>query len=80
MFPMLKRDAVKGAIVYYDGMHNDSRMNVAIALTANAHGATCVNHVEVQSLKKKDGVLCGAVVRDMLTGEQWTVEAKVCIF
>ena len=25
MFPMLKRDKLKGGIVYYDGSHNDAR-------------------------------------------------------
>lgn len=33
-FPMLNREGLKGAIVYYDGMHNDARMNLNIALTA----------------------------------------------
>jgi glycerol-3-phosphate dehydrogenase len=26
-FPMLKSDGLFGAVVYYDGQHNDSRMN-----------------------------------------------------
>ena len=26
LFPMLKKNELKGAIVYYDGMHNDARM------------------------------------------------------
>ena len=34
LFPMLKRDRLVGAIVYYDGQHNDSRMNLSIALSA----------------------------------------------
>lgn len=33
-FPMLKKDTIKGSIVYYDGAHNDSRMNVAIAMVS----------------------------------------------
>ena len=39
MFPMLKRDKLKGAIVYYDGSHNDARMNVSLAITSARHGA-----------------------------------------
>ncbi|KAJ1659618.1 mitochondrial glycerol-3-phosphate dehydrogenase [Dispira simplex] len=80
-FPMLKRDKLKGALVYYDGQHNDSRMNVAIALTAISHGAVVSNHVEVTELLKKPGpegreLICGAKIRDVLTGEEFTVRAK----
>ncbi|CAL4245006.1 unnamed protein product, partial [Meganyctiphanes norvegica] len=34
LFPMLKKDRLVGAIVYFDGQHNDSRMNISIALSA----------------------------------------------
>jgi len=37
-----------GAVVYYDGMHNDTRMNLLIALTACQHGAAVANYVEVR--------------------------------
>ena len=39
--------------ISFQGQHNDSRMNLAIALTAIRRGATCVNHVEVEELLKK---------------------------
>lgn len=80
-FPMLKKDKLVGALVYYDGQHNDSRMNIAIALTAVHHGATVANHVEVVSLLKKPDatgkqVVAGARVRDVFTGEEWNIKAK----
>ncbi|KAG9780000.1 DAO-domain-containing protein, partial [Aureobasidium melanogenum] len=66
-FPMLKKDDLIGALVYYDGAHNDSRMNVSIAATAALYGATVVNHMEVTSLTKGDnGKLNGAVVKDVI--------------
>ncbi|TEB27817.1 DAO-domain-containing protein [Coprinellus micaceus] len=34
-FPMLKSDGLVGAVVYYDGQHNDSRMNIALIMTAH---------------------------------------------
>ena len=49
LFPMLRKDKLCGAIVYYDGQHNDARMNIAIALTAARLGATVANHVRVVS-------------------------------
>eukprot|EP01087_Luapelamoeba_hula_P008926 TRINITY_DN2270_c0_g1_i1.p1 TRINITY_DN2270_c0_g1~~TRINITY_DN2270_c0_g1_i1.p1 ORF type:complete len:724 (-),score=117.84 TRINITY_DN2270_c0_g1_i1:157-2328(-) len=87
-FPMLKQEKLVGAIVYYDGQHNDSRMGVSIALTAAGYGAALANHVEAVSLLKKkttaeaDGAkveteqVCGAMVRDTLTGEMWQIRAK----
>lgn len=83
--PLLKPDHLFGALVYYDGQHNDSRMNVALALTASLYGATVVNHVEVTALEKDaNGKICGAKVRDVVAGingeadaaKEFTVRAK----
>jgi glycerol-3-phosphate dehydrogenase len=82
-FPMLKRTDLVGALVYYDGAHNDSRMNVSLAMTAALYGATVVNHVEVTSLQKDaDGKLCGATVKDLVPqrsgkkGEEFQIRAR----
>ena len=62
------------------GQHNDSRMNIALIMTAVKHGAIVANHVEVTELDKDgSGKLQGAVVRDNLTGQSWNVRAKVCM-
>ncbi|EJC98962.1 DAO-domain-containing protein [Fomitiporia mediterranea MF3/22] len=77
-FPMLKQEGLVGAIVYYDGQHNDSRMNMALIMTAVRHGAIVANHVEVSQLEKDQntGKLKGAVVKDVLTGKSWPVRAR----
>ncbi|CAI2165753.1 3089_t:CDS:2 [Funneliformis geosporum] len=76
-FPWLNKDKLVGAMVYYDGQHNDARMNVAIALTAISLGAVVVNHVEATRLiKNEDGEVSGACVKDTLTGEEWTINSK----
>lgn len=85
LFPMLKKDKLVGAIVYYDGQHNDARMNLAIALTAARYGAAMANYTEVVSLIKRtdprSGVerVCGARCRDLLTGDEFDVKAKCVI-
>lgn len=85
LFPMLKKEKLCGAIVYYDGQHNDARMNLAIGLTAVRHGASVANHVEVLSLLKKrvEGAeeerVCGAHVRDLITGEEFDIKAKCVV-
>ncbi|KAJ2741257.1 mitochondrial glycerol-3-phosphate dehydrogenase [Coemansia sp. BCRC 34301] len=80
-FPMLRAEGLVGSMVYFDGQHNDARMNAALAVTAAAHGAVVANHVEVTGLvKEKDASgterVCGAQLRDNETGEEWTVRAK----
>lgn len=84
IFPMLKKDKLCGAIVYYDGQQDDARMALAVALTAARHGATVCNHVEVLKLLKQPGpdgtpTLCGAEVVDHISGKKFTVKAKCII-
>jgi hypothetical protein len=53
-------------------------MNVALAMTAACYGATVANHCEVTSLTKdQDGNVNGAHLKDNLTGDEWTIKAKV---
>ncbi|GKZ73927.1 mitochondrial glycerol-3-phosphate dehydrogenase [Aspergillus niger] len=82
-FPMLRKDNLFGAMVYYDGAHNDSRMNVSLAMTAALYGATVVNHMQVTGLEKdSSGKLNGARVKDLIPGrdgqetEEFTIKAK----
>uniref|UniRef100_A0A8D3ED47 glycerol-3-phosphate dehydrogenase n=1 Tax=Scophthalmus maximus TaxID=52904 RepID=A0A8D3ED47_SCOMX len=85
LFPMLKKDKLVGAIVYYDGQHNDARMNLAITISAARYGAAIANYTEVVSLlKKKDEEtgkekVCGAHCRDVVTGREFDVKAKCVI-
>ncbi|KAF1960169.1 glycerol-3-phosphate dehydrogenase mitochondrial precursor [Byssothecium circinans] len=82
-FPMLKKEGLFGALVYYDGAHNDARMNVSLAMTAALYGATVVSHMEVTGLEKDaSGRLNGARVKDCITelngkqSEEFTIKAK----
>ena len=79
-FPMLQKDRLCGAIVYFDGQHNDSRMSLAIALTAARYRPTVVNHCEATQLVNNDeGKLCGVKVKDQLSGKESNVKAKCII-
>jgi glycerol-3-phosphate dehydrogenase len=66
-----------------DGAHNDSRMNVGLAMTAALYGSTVVNHMEVTDLTKDaSGKLNGARVKDLVPGkngdeaQEFNVRAK----
>lgn len=83
-FPMLKSDGLVGGVVYYDGQHNDSRMNVSLIMTAVQHGAVVTNYTEVIKVNKapsaahggKDRIV-GVRMKDRMTGEEWDVKCKV---
>ncbi|EOQ98780.1 hypothetical protein E3P77_02391 [Wallemia ichthyophaga] len=76
-FPMLKSDGLVGSVVYYDGQHNDARMNMALIMTAVHHGATVANHTEVVRLEKNSsGKIEGARLRDNITKHEWDVKSK----
>ena len=84
LFPMLKKDSLKGAIVYYDGQHNDARMNISLAITAARLGANVANHVAVTELihqedEKGQKKVIGAKCLDRYTGKEFTVRAKAII-
>ncbi|KAA8644857.1 glycerol-3-phosphate dehydrogenase GUT2 [Aspergillus tanneri] len=82
-FPMLRKDNLFGAMVYYDGAHNDSRMNVSLAMTAALYGGTVVNHMRVTGLTKDaSGKLNGAQLKDVISekngqeADEFTIRAK----
>lgn len=79
--PQLDSENIKYSSVFYEGQHNDSRTNLAVALTAGKYGATMCNYCEVvRLLKSADGKLCGAVLRDTISGEDLEVEAQAVVF
>lgn len=72
--------SLKGTVLYYDGQFDDARMNVALACTAAAAGATVANYLECTNLiKNEEGQVVGARCRDSLTGEQLEVFARVTL-
>ena len=76
----IRKDNLVGSLVYYDGLHNDARMNVSFALTAVLEGAVVANHVEVTSLIKNDaGQITGATMKDVLTGDSWSTSSTAVI-
>ncbi|KYR00095.1 Glycerol-3-phosphate dehydrogenase [Tieghemostelium lacteum] len=83
-FPYLK-EGLLGSIIYYDGQHNDSRMNVGIALSAANQGSIVLNYAEVTGFLKSEespesvAKIQGVVVKDRLTGKSYRVKAKCVI-
>lgn len=75
-FPRLKAEGLKAGVLYYDGQFHDARMALSLALTAEQHGATIVNHVAVSGLFKEGGKIAGAHLVDSLSGDSWQLKAR----
>lgn len=78
-FPLLQRNNLKGGIRYYDGQFNDSRMALALTLSAAEHGALIANHLAAVGLQKKAGRLVGVEVEDQIAGARFLVAAKAIV-
>ncbi|MEV0381049.1 FAD-dependent oxidoreductase, partial [Nonomuraea sp. NPDC050643] len=73
--PVLARDGLRGALLSWDGrLLDDARLVVALARTAAAHGARVLTRCRALRLSDE-----GAEVRDELTGEEFTIRARVVI-
>ncbi|KAF6153217.1 hypothetical protein GIB67_041903 [Kingdonia uniflora] len=84
VFPTLTKECdrrkLRGAVVYYDGQMDDSRLNIGLACTAALAGAAVLNHAEVTSLlKDSSGKVIGAHIRDNLTGREFDIYAKIVV-
>lgn len=77
--PALRPDALTGAVRYYDAQTDDARHTLTVARTAAAYGATVVNSAEVVRFRRAGERIVGATVRDVETGEEVDVSARVAV-
>lgn len=78
--PNLERDGLRGGVLYFDGQFDDARLLVSLLRTALDHGATPLNYCRVERLlKDADDYVCGARARDIETGREADVRARVVI-
>jgi glycerol-3-phosphate dehydrogenase len=77
--PALRRDALVGAVRYYDAQTDDARHTLTLVRTAAHHGAVTRNSTEVVTLLKDADRVTGAELVDTDTGDRCRVRAKVVI-
>ncbi len=74
--PALVSKGLKESFVYYDAQTNDARLTMTLIRTATQHGAIITNYTEVTSFMTEAGKICGARIRDNLTGQEVVVQAR----
>lgn len=77
--PSLKKEGLKGAVVYTDGQFDDARFAISLAWTANDLGATVVNYISVTGLEKNKGIVSGVIAKDEWSGEVFKLKSKSVI-
>jgi len=79
VFPSLRKDALVGAIRYYDAQVDDARHTMFLARTAATYGAAVASRVRVLGLLKESERVVGAEVIDLETGHRFEIRASQVI-
>jgi glycerol-3-phosphate dehydrogenase len=78
--PGLKREGLIGSVEYADGQFDDARYNLALVQTFSGAGGNTLNYARVTDFGRDSaGHLSSVSVTDQLSGEQFTILAKVFV-
>lgn len=76
--PCVEQKGLTGGMIFYDAqMYNSERLSLCFALSAAGNGADLANYVEILSLIREGNRVAGAKAKDLLTGSEFEVHAKV---
>jgi glycerol-3-phosphate dehydrogenase len=76
LVPSLRRDALVGALQYYDAQVDDARHTMFVARTAAAYGAHVATRARVTGLLREGERVVGAEVHDLESGRAFRVRAE----
>ena len=79
LIPNVKKKGLRGGVIYHDGQFDDARMAISLAQTAENQGASLINYMAVTDLIKSDNMVLGVRACDQITGETYTIKAKVVV-
>jgi glycerol-3-phosphate dehydrogenase len=74
--PALRPDAMTGAVTFYDTQCDDARHTLTLARTAAAYGAQVASRAQVVGFRRRGGRVTGVDVRDLLGGEELSIDAR----
>jgi len=74
--PSLRKDALVGAVQYYDAQVDDARHTMFVVRTAVAYGALAANRSRVTGFIRQGERVTGVRVRDLETGDDIEIRAK----
>ena len=74
--PSLRKDALIGALQYYDAQVDDARHTLSLVRTAAAYGALVANRTRVTGFLREGERVTGVRIRDLESGVESEVRAK----
>jgi glycerol-3-phosphate dehydrogenase len=74
--PSLRKDALVGAVQYFDAQVDDARHTMTVVRTAAAYGAHVANRARVVGFLREGERVVGARVRDLESGRELVVRAR----
>ncbi|WP_370615121.1 glycerol-3-phosphate dehydrogenase/oxidase [Mumia sp. Pv 4-285] len=77
--PSLRKDALVGAIEYYDGQVDDARHTMMLARTAASYGAHVATRARVTGMLREGERVTGVEVRDLESGDAFEIRASQVI-
>jgi glycerol-3-phosphate dehydrogenase len=77
--PCLRKDALTGAIQYWDAQVDDARFTMTVVRTAVSFGALAASRAQVTGFLRQGERVTGARVTDTETGEEFEVRARQVI-
>jgi glycerol-3-phosphate dehydrogenase len=77
--PALRKDALVGALQYYDAQVDDARHTMTIARTAAGYGTAAANGVQVIDFLREGERVSGVRVCDRESGAEFDVRARVVV-
>jgi len=79
LFPSANRDALIGAISFYEGQVDDARHTMTLGRTAAHYGALCATSTRVIGFLRETDRVAGVRVRDLESGAEFDVRARQTI-
>ena len=78
--PNIKKEGLKGGVVYHDGQFDDSRMAISLVGTCIEKGGVALNYFKVYDLiKNENGKIGGVKAIDLISGIKYEPESKLVI-
>jgi glycerol-3-phosphate dehydrogenase len=77
--PTVEPEGLRGGVIYHDAQFDDSRLAVCLARTFANLGGTPLNYLAVTGLVKEHDITTGVDARDVETGKEYRLRARVVI-
>ena len=77
--PLLKKEGLKGGILFYEYRTDDARLTLEVIKQAVHHGAVALNYLKVTGFKYDGGAISGVTANDLAASREIEIAAKYVV-